>query len=344
MHMSEGQDQAETVLDENQLKKGQGKPQAVPTGEEEVPKYSVKQAAELSGLTLNQVRLWERRYQLIEPKRADNGYRLYSQQDLDILRYARRETQGGVSIQVVADRVAQDRAGLLRSLGEEKRTAPRRLLTSDPRRLPNYDLMLHAVSAGDALKFERLLIQAQAGKSFAESLRTVDLPIMARLGEMTCRSELNIASCHLASAIVRRRILSHVQNLGMPRGARPVILACAPDDYHELGLLCCLLELTQQLIPTLYLGPNVPLKEISHYCEKVNPLGLLVSVISPLDDAAADSLAGYLAGLDKQMPVGVGGFEAEKRRALFEGYGLSVFAHVDEILNWRRLLAVTEAS
>lgn len=302
--------------------------------ENQLPKYSVKQAAELTGLTLNQVRLWERRYELVAPQRAANGYRLYSHEDLDILRYAQRETQKGVSIQVVADQVHQDRPSVLRLLRDEKRITPRKVFASDPRRLPNYDLMVHAIANGDPIKFERLLIQAQAGKSFAESLRTIDLPILARIGELTMRKEVNIAGSHLASAIIRRRILSHVQNLGLPRGSRPVILACAPHDYHELGLLCCMLELTQQLVPTLYLGPNVPLTELEHYCEKLNPLAVLFSVIAPLSEPDAENLALFLGKLNAQVPVGLGGYEAEKRRSIFETQQLTCFRGVEEILDW----------
>lgn len=307
--------------------------------EQQVPKYSVKQAAELTGLTLNQVRLWERRYHLVEPQRAANGYRLYSQEDLDILRYARRETQKGVSIQLIAEQIEKDRDAVLKTLRDEKRITPRKVFASDPRRLPNYDLMLHAVSNGDPLKFERLLIQAQAGKNFAEALRTVDLPILARIGDLTTRKEINIASSHLASAIIRRRILSHVQNLGVPRGARPVLLACAPNDYHELGLLCCMLELTQQLIPTLYLGPNVPLEEIAHYCEKVNPVAVLLSVTAPLNEKEATDITDFLSKLNQKQPVGIGGFEAEKKQALFEAAGLAYFQSVEDVLDWPVLIS-----
>lgn len=302
--------------------------------EHQLPKYSVKQAAELTGLTLNQVRLWERRYKLVSPERASNGYRLYSQEDLEILRYARRETQKGVSIQVIADQLRQDRKSVLRHLREEKRITPCKIFASDPRRLPNYDLMIHAVANGDSMKFEQLLIQAQAGKSFSEALRTVDLPILARIGELTMRHEINIAGSHLASAIIRRRILAQVQNLGTPKGNRPVILACAPDDYHELGLLCCMLELTQQRVETLYLGPNVPLEEIRHYCEKLDPFAVLLSIVAPIEVAKAEEIAQFFAGISRSIPVGIGGYEAEKRREIFEAHQLKCFRGVEDILEW----------
>lgn len=300
-----------------------------------LPKYSVKQTAELTGLTLNQVRLWERRYQLVEPQRGSNGYRLYSQQDLDILRYVRRQIQKGITIQVISEQIQQDREGVLKQLASQKKGAPRRILSLDPRRLPNYDLMMHAVRNGDPLKFERLLIQAQAGKNFAEALRTMDLPILAHIGEMTAHGQINLACCHLAAAIIRRRILVHVQNLALPRTSPMVILACAPQDYHELGLLSCLLELTQQLVPSLYLGPNVPISEIQYYCLKIKPRAVLVSVTAPVQQDQAQEMAYALAQISQQgSPVALGGFEAERKQALFANYGLQFLPAIESILDW----------
>ena len=302
--------------------------------EYKLPKYSVKQASEMTGLTLNQVRLWERRYKLVSPERAANGYRLYSQEDLDILRYARQETEKGVSIQVLAEQVQKNRGEVLKYLREEKRITPRKIFASDPRQLPNYDLMIHAISNGDPMKFERLLIQAQAGKSFSESVRTVDLPILARIGDLTTRQKINLTASHLASAIIRRRILSHVQNLGLNHDEKPILMACAPGDYHELGLLCCLLEMTQQRKSSLYLGPNVPIEEIQNFSEKHKPAAVLVSMVAPLSDQQAEEIGESLAKLSQKLPVGLGGFEAEKRREQFEAYGLTCFKGVESVMDW----------
>ncbi len=299
-----------------------------------LPRYSVKQASELTGLTLNQVRLWERRYKLVSPERAPNGYRLYSRENLDVLRYARQETQKGVSIHVIAEQMRTQQDALLKQLRQEKRITPRKIFASDPRRLPNYDLMVHSVANGDPMKFERLLIQAQAGKSFSEAVRTVDLPILARIGELTMRNEINLSASHLASAVIRRRILSHVQNIGVQGGDSPVLMACVPDDYHELGLLCCMLELTQQNKATLYLGPNVPMDEIDNYADRLNPSAILLSVIAPLSDERAEDLLEQVVAINKKVPVGLGGYEAEKRRDFFESKGITCFKGVEDVLEW----------
>lgn len=310
--------------------------------ENETPKYSVKQAAELTGLTLNQVRLWERRYQLICPKRAANGYRLYSQNDLDILQYALRETQKGVGIQTVAEQVQTEREAILSKIQQKKTPATfKEIKADDAFQVPHLDKMLQAVQNGDPIQFERLLVQAQAGHTFAESLRTIDLPVLARIGELTSHNKLSISCSHLASAIIRRRILSHVHNLGIPKSNQSVMLACAPLDYHELGLLCCLLELTQELIPSVYFGANLPFSELSRYAEKAKPAAILLSVVAPMTDRDAQNLTNQIqTELLKIAPVAVGGYEAEKRRHLFEDAGIYVTRQVQDIFKWRPIRAL----
>ena len=301
----------------------------------QTPKYSVKQAAEMTGLTLNQVRLWERRYHLVEPQRASNGYRLYCQDDLDILSYALRETQKGVSIQIVAEQVESERLQILEKMRQKKTTALPRISADDAFRVPRLDQMIQSIQNGDSAQFEQLLVQAQAGRSFAESLRSVDLPVLARIGEMSMTGQVNLSASHLASAVIRRRILAHVQNLGLPHNAPPVLLACIPDDYHELGLLCCMLELTQKQIPTLYFGANVPIAELEQYALKVKPPVILLSVVAPLRDSEAQRLVQqFQKGLSKIAPLAVGGYEAERRRHLFEDSGIKVFRQVEDILQW----------
>lgn len=305
-------------------------------------RYSLRHAAELSGVTLSQLRLWEQRYRLVTPERGEKGTKLYSQDDVELLRYALRETQNGTAIEAIADKVRADRAGVLQTLRSEGPPPVRQIYTGDPRRLPNYDLMLHAITHGEHLKFERLLIQAQAGKNFADSLRTVDLAMMARIGEMTARKQIGPGASQLAVAIIRRRILNHVQSLEL--GEPAVILAAVPEDWHELGLFGCLLELTQQMIPCLYLGPSVPLSELYHYCDKLRPRAVVLSLTAPLSDEAAADLAADLLPLKARAPIGMGGFEAEQRQALFTAQGFHCFTSVDGVLSWPLLRSIPSES
>jgi MerR family transcriptional regulator, light-induced transcriptional regulator len=311
----------------------------------EIPQYTVKQAAEMTGLTLNQVRLWERRYHLVSPQRGANGYRLYCENDLAILSYALKETRKGIGIQLVSEKVQTDRADILSKIKQQKGSVSKPIKADDAYQVPHLEMMLQAVQKGDPVAFERLLVEAQAGHSFAETLRSVDLPVLARIGELTTQNRLDICCSHIASAIIRRRILSHVHNLGIPKSpSKTIMLACAPNDYHELGLLCCLLDLTEQMIPTVYFGGNLPLEQLEIYAQKLNPQAILLSVVAPMPDRKAQQLTEQIrTKLLKICPVAIGGYEAEKRKHLFEDGGIQVFRNVSEIFKWRPIRTVKAA-
>ena len=63
----------------------------------------------------------------------------------------------------------------------------------------------------------------------------------------------------------------------------------------------------------------------------------MLSVIAPLEDRVAFEIADDMAELGEKIPVGLGGYEAEKRRELFESRGLRCFKGVEEVLEWEDL-------
>lgn len=44
--------------------------------------YSIKELEKLSGIKAHTIRIWEKRYSVIEPKRTNTNIRLYSDEDL----------------------------------------------------------------------------------------------------------------------------------------------------------------------------------------------------------------------------------------------------------------------
>ena len=66
------------------------------------PKYPVKRISDLTGINPVTLRAWERRYGILKPDRDENRYRLYSDQDLAILRWLINKKNSGVSISTAA--------------------------------------------------------------------------------------------------------------------------------------------------------------------------------------------------------------------------------------------------
>ena len=60
--------------------------------------YYIQQVADITGISKQVIRKWEERYQLIQPKRLDNGYRIYSDIDINTLLTVKALTEQGHSI------------------------------------------------------------------------------------------------------------------------------------------------------------------------------------------------------------------------------------------------------
>ncbi|GHO69493.1 hypothetical protein KSC_083850 [Ktedonobacter sp. SOSP1-52] len=62
------------------------------------PVYHTKVVEQITGIRANTLRIWERRYHFLTPKRAENDYRLYSERDVVLLRWLKERIDNGMSI------------------------------------------------------------------------------------------------------------------------------------------------------------------------------------------------------------------------------------------------------
>jgi methanogenic corrinoid protein MtbC1 len=88
-------------------------------------------------------------------------------------------------------------------------------------------------------------------------------PVMNELGARWQRNEMNVWQEHLASNLIRQRILSFMQSQPAPAPhALSLVAACAPEEQHELGLLLLALLMRRQGWRVTYLGQRTPLGDV----------------------------------------------------------------------------------
>lgn len=291
----------------------------------QIPKYTVKQVAELTGVTRNQIRLWEHRFQLVEPHRADNGYRLYTDDDLKVIQYVNAHRQKGLSMGVILQTLRQD------MLTTDKFPP----LTSGATDPIDFSESIAAIANGDFERFEQILVELQAGKTFLEAVKENDIAILKVIGELEAHDKLPFSSSHIASGIIKRRIFSHIQNMGKKAILNPVIIAGAPNDHHEIGMLLCFLELVQAQVSVLYIGPHMPVQALSEICESADARAVIIGMTQKLSYPKAETLAKEFQTLfASKVPVVLGGYEASQKRKLFEQCGLKVFDDPEQVTDF----------
>ncbi len=270
--------------------------------------YPVKVAAELTGLTPETLRAWERRHGAVVPHREPGGRRLYDAAMIERLARLHRLTARGHPIR---DLAALDDSALDALLEQSRQTGYGGLELLPER-------MLDAVADYQVDQFDRELSVAIASLPVAVLLSRVVMPLLREVGQRWADGRLAIAQERLVSSLLRARLLSVINQ--HPRERRPRILfATLPGEPHELGLLGAALHAHDAGAPVLYLGTELPAEELVRVASR---LGAGAVALSSIDPGQAPTALAQLRTLDEGLPAGlpvwVGGANA---RYLAEALG-----------------------
>ena len=279
--------------------------------------FPVKAAAELSGLTPETLRAWERRHAAVAPQRDPKGRRLYDSAMVERLTRLHRLTDRGHPIRDVAG--LDDAA--LEALLEEGHQAGYGGVETLPAR------MLDAIADYQVDVFDRELSVAIATLPVPVLVARVVSPLLREVGVRWADGRLAIAQERLVSSLLRARLLS-VLNQHPRERRRRVLFATLPGETHELGLLGAALHGYDAGIPVLYLGTELPPLEIARVAAR---LGAAAVALSSIDPGQAPAALAELRALDDALaadvPIWIGGANA---RYLVEALGIA------------RILAVTD--
>ncbi len=243
-----------------------------------------------SGVSPELLRAWERRYGLLRPTRSSGGLRLYSDDDLRRVRTMRQHLDSGL---------AAAEAAALASQNEEPAAEARRPPADAARALGD------ALAAFDEPGAQAVLDEVLASSTLDSVLGSVVLPYLAELGERWARGDATVAEEHFASSVVRGRLLGLARGWGRGLGPR-IVLACAPGEQHDLGLIAFGLALRSRGWRIVYLGADTPLSSVADAAHASEPRFVVVSAVIPDRFLAISNGLRELAG-EHALCLGGGG-------------------------------------
>jgi MerR family transcriptional regulator, light-induced transcriptional regulator len=217
-----------------------------------------------SGVSPELLRAWERRYGLLQPTRSAGGLRLYSSDDLARVQAMQHH---------LADGFAAAEAAVLasRTLGRNVES----IATPAAK-----DELAAALASFDDAEAHAVFDDLLARLSIDSLLRDVIVPFLHELGERWEREEVSIAQEHFASTVLRGRLLGLARGWG--RGIGPIaVLACAPGEQHDLGLIAFGLALRARGWRIVYLGTDTPITSVADAARSCTPAAVVVSAVDP---------------------------------------------------------------
>lgn len=248
--------------------------------------YKMGTFHERTGIAPETLRAWERRYGLLEPERGPGGHRLYTDDDLRVMRRVLALLETGRSI------------GEIARIGRTALLAPTHV-SGDTSPIERWrQAILEAAAELDPAGIARPLDEAFASLSPMRVVHDLLVPTAREVGERWARGELSIAAEHLVTTEFEARLRSLVALF--PTGdARPVVCAQLPTERHGIGLLVVGLVLAAAGLPVVHLG-NLPLSEMDAVFERLGPRAVCFSVMRP---EVLDATEHDLAALARRHPA-----------------------------------------
>lgn len=271
-------------------------------------RYPIRAVSKLTGISVDTLRAWERRYRVVEPERDERG-RLYSEDDVERLRLLRQAVEQGHAIGRVAGLSTEDLQVLL-SRGASPEPAPASAAPVD------LSLLQDAVDRFDAPALRRELSRLAAVLPARALAREVALPFMHLVGEAWHEGKLSVAQEHLVSAELRSLIGALARLSPIPESAPRLLLGTPAGEQHELGTLVAALVASGNGFGALYLGPNLPAYEVVGAARRVMPRAVVLGYTGRISaPGGVDALREIARDLPAGMELWVGGAGAEDARA-----------------------------
>ncbi len=273
--------------------------------------YPIRAVSKLTGISIDTLRAWERRYQVVAPHRDERG-RLYTEADVQRLRLLNAAVEKGHAIGrlaglsdeelnalVARPAIVEDAAGIMKPPLREE---PALALSS----------VMAAIKRLDYAEAEHELALLAAVLAPRDLVYRVALPLMQKVGESWHEGKLSIAQEHMTSALLRNLVGGLVPHYRRTSPAGKLLFATPSGEHHEFGILLSAMLAAGGGLSIVYLGADLPAAEIVVAAQKTAPQAVVLGFIG-----ANGAKAGILEiqkiadKLPSQIELWVGGPQGE---------------------------------
>jgi methanogenic corrinoid protein MtbC1 len=244
------------------------------------PLLNIKAVSQATGIESVTLRAWERRYGVPMPNRTEQGYRLYSERDIAILNWLKTKVDEGVTIKRAVGLLHSQMPQRIDYINEEIQ-ATLAASTADPDAAANFedlvDALLQAVHAFDTVNAQEIIKQAFVLYPVEDVCLKLLLPVLAIIGEKWERGETSLQVEHFTTHMIRQQLLALGATMPSPWRAGRIVAGCAPEDWHEMGILMLSLFLRRRGWEVIFLGQAVGLDRLMEAMDAIQPDVLLLS-------------------------------------------------------------------
>ncbi len=214
--------------------------------------YSIKDIERISGIKAHTLRIWEKRYAILEPKRTETNIRYYDGEDLKkVLNIAILQEHGMRISKIVA------------MSAEETRQRVLEITDGQSDRKTQIESLMIAMLDLDEYRFEKTFANCVLRFGFKETLLEVAYPFFVQVGILWQVGSVNPGQEHFVSNLIRQKLIVAIDHEGMKsdKAGKTFLLFLPEGELHELGILFYNYLIRKAGHPLIYLGQSVPIED-----------------------------------------------------------------------------------
>ena len=226
--------------------------------------FSIKDLENLTGIKAHTIRIWEKRYNVLEPMRTETNIRLYDIENLQKILNITLLHKHGYKISHISKLTKERIPQLVNEIISDK-SYKNHAISSFKMAMMNFDQVLFLTT------YNKLLSK----KSFREVFFDIFIPLFQEIGYLWQTNTISIAHEHFISYLIKQKLLVNtekLQALEPTRHDKVFVLYLPDNEIHELGLMYLNYEIQFNGYKTIYLGESVPigsLKDVKKYFDNI---------------------------------------------------------------------------
>jgi DNA-binding transcriptional MerR regulator len=251
--------------------------------------FTIKDLENLSGIKAHTIRIWEQRYSFLNPQRTETNIRYYSNDELQKILNIALLNKYGYKISHIDRMTFTEMNDKILSLTQAQ---------AQQERIVN-ELIHHMVNV-NMEGVESVLDSYIKTKGIEKTITQIIFPFLERIGILWLTNHINPAQEHLVTNIVRQKLIVGIDSIRPTLQTGKTVLLFLPEgEHHELGLLFVNYLLKTRGVQVLYLGANVPLKDVEYVATLKNPDFLYAHLTSVANNFNFEK---FLVGAHNRMP------------------------------------------
>lgn len=259
--------------------------------------FTIKDIENLSGIKAHTIRIWEQRYSFLKPQRTQTNIRYYTSEDVKtILNIALLNKYGYKISHIDKMNEGEMREKILSLTGSQAQQE--RIV---------HDLIQYMIDL-DTDMFEKILDDYILARGIEKAILQIIFPFLEKIGILWLTNHVNPAQEHLVTNIIRQKLIVGIEGVSTPLKLNKKVLLFLPEgEHHEIGLLFLYYLLKSRGATVIYLGANVPMKDVEFVVQLKHPDMLYTHLSTVGQHFSFDKFIAQLSKRFAETPIVISG-------------------------------------